>query len=190
VNSDEAAIAVARALDAAEIPYMLVGSFSSNYYGLPRSTEDADFVIELGDRRIGELVAHLGPPFELERQITFETITGTTRNRLFLADSGFKIELFRLSPDPHDQERFARRVCVPMTDARIPVFLPTPEDVVITKLRWNVEGNRSKDREDVTDVISVQTDRLDWDYIHHWCDQHGTRERLDEIRASIPPIDD
>jgi hypothetical protein len=190
VNADDAAIAVVKALDAAAVPYMLVGSFSSNYYGIPRSTEDADFVIELGDKRVGELVAHLGPQFELERQITFETITGTTRNRIFIADSGFKIELFRLSSDPHDQERFARRVSVPMTAAMVPVFLPTPEDVIITKLRWNVEGKRSKDRDDVADVITVQQDALDWDYIHHWCDQHRTRERLDEIRASIPPIDD
>ena len=30
---------------------------------------------------------------------------------------------------------------------------------------------------------------LDWDYIHHWCHLHGTRALLDEIRASIPPID-
>lgn len=36
------------ALNAAGVPYLLVGSFSSSYYGIPRSTRDADFVIELG----------------------------------------------------------------------------------------------------------------------------------------------
>jgi hypothetical protein len=42
----------------------------------------------------------------------------------------------------------------------------------------------------VRDVIAVQGDELlDWDYIHHWCGIHGTRVLLDEIRASIPPID-
>jgi hypothetical protein len=29
---------------------------------------------------------------------------------------------------------------------------------------------------------------IDWDYVHHWCEQHGTRSLLDEIRASIPVI--
>lgn len=32
------------ALDALEVPYMLVGSYSSNFYGQPRMTKDADFV--------------------------------------------------------------------------------------------------------------------------------------------------
>ena len=37
-------VRVADALSAAGIPYLLAGSFSSNYYGIPRSTKDADFV--------------------------------------------------------------------------------------------------------------------------------------------------
>ena len=37
----------ADALTASGIAYLLAGSFSSNYYGIPRSTKDADFVVEL-----------------------------------------------------------------------------------------------------------------------------------------------
>jgi hypothetical protein len=29
---------------------------------------------------------------------------------------------------------------------------------------------------------------LDWNYIYRWCDQHGTRDLLDELRRSLPPI--
>lgn len=42
----------------------------------------------------------------------------------------------------------------------------------------------------IRDVIAVQgEDAFDWDYIHRWAGEHGTRSRLDEIRASIPPIE-
>ncbi len=27
-----------------------------------------------------------------------------------------------------------------------------------------------------------------WPYVYGWCDQHGTRALLDEIRSSIPPL--
>jgi len=47
VNSDEATVAVIDALDALRISYMVVGSFSSNFYGIPRATQDADFVVQL-----------------------------------------------------------------------------------------------------------------------------------------------
>jgi hypothetical protein len=48
--------------------------------------------------------------------------------------------------------------------------------------------NRSKDKDDARGVIAVQGDRLDWDYICRWCDSHETRELLDALRASIPPL--
>jgi hypothetical protein len=94
--------------------------------------------------------------------------------------------LFRLSDDPHDQERFRRR-----KTQRLSTFeacLPQPEDVIIMKLRWHSNAGRNKDRDDVHDVISVWGEQLDWDYVYRWCDEHGTRAILDEIRASIPPI--
>ena len=53
--NNEATLSVIEALEACGIQYMLVGSYSSNAYGIPRSTQDADFVIEPGDASIGEL---------------------------------------------------------------------------------------------------------------------------------------
>ena len=47
---------------------------------------------------------------------------------------------------------------------------------------------RVEDCEDVRDVIAVQGDAIDWDYVIAWCDRHGSRAVLDEIRASIPPL--
>ncbi|HUY33876.1 MAG TPA: hypothetical protein VMV69_14100 [Pirellulales bacterium] len=110
----------------------------------------------------------------------------TTRRVVRVAESPFTIEFFHLSEDPHDQERFRRRHRRTVLGRE--VQLPTAEDVVITKLRWAVQGRRSKDRDDVRDVMAVQGDRLDWSYIAVWCDRHGTRELLDEIRRSIPPL--
>ena len=47
MTGNQAALTVAEALESCDIPYMLVGSYSSNFYGVDRSTQDADFVIEL-----------------------------------------------------------------------------------------------------------------------------------------------
>ncbi len=47
--------------DRLSISYMLVGSYSSNYYGRPRSTHDADFVVVLPEDKFSALVAALGP---------------------------------------------------------------------------------------------------------------------------------
>jgi hypothetical protein len=67
-------------------------------------------------------------------------------------------------------------------------WIPTVEDVIITKLRWAERAGRQKDRNDLQTVIRVQSDQIDWNYIYSWADRHGTRALLDEIRNSIPPI--
>jgi len=185
VTSDDLASRVIDALNASEIPYMVVGSLSTNVYGVPRATRDADFVVQASARSIAELARELGSPFRLDPQLAFETITGTSRYVLTVADSSFKIELFLLSDDQHDQARFGRRVARDV-DGRI-FCLPTVEDVIITKLRWSQRGKRLKDVDDVRNVIAIQGNALDWSYVESWRDRHGTREFLEQIRASIPP---
>ena len=106
---DDVALRVAEALNAAGIPFMLVGGFSSNYYGIPRSTKDADFVVGLNTPLDETFARTLGPEFEAEPQMSFETNTGTQRQKFGVRGTLFKVEVFRLSDDPHDQERFRRR---------------------------------------------------------------------------------
>src|SRR5690349_16857839 len=109
MTGDEATVAVIDALEASEIEYMLVGSLSSNAYGVARSTKDADFVVQLGKASFADLVNRLGPGFWLDPQATFETVTMTTRRVLRVTETQFIVELFHLSDDSHDQERFRRR---------------------------------------------------------------------------------
>lgn len=175
-------VRAADALAGCGIAYLLAGSFSANYYGIPRSTKDADFVVQLRHAVGDAFLAKLGGDFSADPQLSFETNTGTYRQEIRHVRSPFKIELFLLSSDPHDQARFQRRVAVALFERRL--WLPTAEDVVVWKLRWP----RSKDRDDVRGVIGVQGDRLDWPYIEGWCDRHGTRALLEEIRRTVPRI--
>ena len=172
------------ALNAVAVPYMLVGSLSSMFYGIPRSTVDADFVVQLEDKPLRTVLEKLPTSFRLNPQMEFETATGTIKNVLRIDDTDFLIELFRLSSDPHDQARFERRIKVDYFGRD--VWLPTAEDVIVMKARWM----RNKDHDDIRDVISVQGKTLDWNYIDHWASQHGTLDSLHKIRDSAPQFND
>lgn len=181
-----AVVTMVDALSAEQIPYMLVGSFSTSYWGIPRSTKDGDFVIAAGSQPVKQLRERLGPSFRFDPQRSFESVSATMRRIVTVAETDIKIELFDLSQQPHDQERFARRVKAQWLGRE--VVIPTAEDVIVTKLYWALNAARGKDRDDARDVIAVQGDWLDFDYIYRWADEHGTRGLLDEIRQSIPPI--
>ncbi len=75
----EATKVVIEALRKLGVPHMVVGGLSSNAYGIPRSTKDADIVLAVDPRFL-----------------------------LRVPSIAFGVELFMLSFDPHDQARFKR----------------------------------------------------------------------------------
>ena len=179
---EDVTLRVIDALNASGVNYMLVGSFSANVYGIPRSTKDADFVLQLEGELHSVFYERLGEDFEIDPQLKFETNTGTFKQEIRFSGTPFTAELFRLSKDSFDLERFRRRISMSLLGRT--TFIPTAEDVVIMKVRWL----REKDRADIKNVLAVQQGKLDWPYIEKWCRAHGTLAKIEEIRRTVPEI--
>jgi hypothetical protein len=180
MNAPDIMLAVAKVLEDNAVPYMLVGSFSSNLYGIPRSTKDADFVIHASDDVMSILRPALEPQFKIDPQLSFESATGTMRYRMSHRASTFMVELFLLSDDPHDALRFQRRKKIEIAGQT--VSLPAVEDVIVTKLRWSGRLARPKDRNDVLGILlTTPPNEIDLDYVRHWCKQHGSLPVLETL---------
>jgi hypothetical protein len=177
-------IAIIDALEAESVPYMLAGSMASMVYGMPRSTKDVDFVIEVEEASFAKLIKRVNHLFELDPQQHLETLTWTRRYILNSREPGFKVELFIKSHDPHHLVQWQRKVFIFNALVGKEVWMPTAEDVVVQKVRWG----RPQDRVDAQYVIGVQGGALDMTYIRKWCDQHGTAQRLNEILAGLPAL--
>lgn len=179
---EEIAAAVLGALSRADVPHMLVGGLSSNFYGIPRNTKDVDIVVEIREPSALDRVGKLLPDgFAFDSQVSFETITGNVRYIVRVEGTPFVVELFQLADDSYQQCRFERRrtVFIPQLDQQI--CIPTGEDVVVQKLRWG----RPKDLEDVRDVLTVQGTNLDSTYIEEWCDRLDITNRLRALLDSM-----
>jgi len=184
VTLEQVAWRVLRALDDAGVAHMLVGGLTSNYYGIPRATQDVDIVVQLaGSEPLTRVAESLGDGFSIDAQVSFETITGNARYVIRLPATPFVVELFVLGDDAFQRERFGRRVAIAIPQIGRHVYLPTPEDVVVQKVRWG----RPKALEDAKDVVAVQGETLDMDYIETWCTRHDTRQRLRAVLDQIPP---
>ncbi len=185
---EELAIHVIEAAEALGVDFMAVGAIAAGAYGIPRSTRDVDLLVSVKlPGAVDALVDQLGPHVQFDPQVVFDTIT---RGRRHVGNSRgtppFKVELFETFDDAFVYSEFERRqqVFVPMLNRT--TWLPTPEDVIVQKLRWG----RVKDLEDARDVLAVQgPESLDMAYIEGWCTTHGTVERLLAALAGIPPMD-
>lgn len=185
---EDLAIRVIESAETAGIEFMAVGAIAAGAYGVPRSTRDVDLLVSIeAPGGIERLAAFLDPWVEFDRQVVFDSITWGRRHvGRSRATPPFKVELFETFSDPFVQSEFARRRQVFVPILHRSTWLPTPEDVIVQKLRWG----RSKDLEDARDVLAVQgPESLDMPYIEKWCALHGTGERLRKVLAEIPPLD-
>jgi hypothetical protein len=173
---------MASALERLGLDYVLVGGQVAIYYGLGRTTMDADFVVQLASCGIETVARELGPAFRLDPQRRFEVFTHKQCFTIDVVGTPYTLEVFLASDDPFDTEAFQRRNRVMLHGHSL--FISTPEDLLINKLRWR----RPKDLVDAADVLSIRGDSLDWPYIERWCDAHGTRQVLEDLRREIPPI--
>ena len=182
MSGDEALSVLLKLLGKLQIQHMLVGSYSSNFYGIPRSTKDADLVVQVETEKLAALCGALPPEIRMEEQSFVEMVTATRKELLHVEGSAFQIELFHLSEDEFDQTRFGNRVEIDYFEG-VKTYLPRVEDVVVQKLRWAKGGKRQKDFDDVVSILKVHMP-IDFDYIESWCAKHESLELFEEARAS------
>ena len=182
MTPQEIVLATLDAVEKTGFDYVIVGALAANAYSFARATKDADFVLGVGMSGIKSLAPHLPPNFAIDPQPRMELLTGTHRWVIEIPGADFYVEIFHLGDDPHHREEFARRRKMMLPSIAREAWIPAPEDLVIQKLRWG----RNKDLDDARNILSVQARVLDFAYIEKWCAMHGTRERLEEIRRSIP----
>ena len=167
MSASEVFARLTTALERAGIAYMLSGSFASAYYGAPRSTQDIDFVIESSSAQLVALVESLPReqyywdlPTALEahqRQSMFNVIDLAT---------GWKIDLIIRKARAFSQEEFSRRRRADVDG--VPIFVASPEDVVLTKLEWSKLSQSQRQLEDVVAIFRSRWELLDRGYLGKW----------------------
>ncbi len=102
---------VIEALDRAEIPSMLTGSYASSYHGAPRATQDIDLVIAPTPDQLRTLVRLLP---ETEYYVDLEAALDAQRrqSQFNIVDfaTGIKVDLIIRKSRPFSHAEFARRM--------------------------------------------------------------------------------
>lgn len=180
-------IEVVAALEAAEIPYVVGGSVASSTWGKQRATQDIDIAVFLRVDQVQKLRANL-PEHYLMETGELEDYARSARDfqcgQILHMEHVDRVDLFVLEDSEFNRSRLSRAI-----EARllpdVVVRVSSPEDIIITKLRWYELGRGISDRQwnDLVLVIETQGDDLDWTYLEKWAAHFGLAELLDEAKA-------
>ncbi len=150
-----------------DLQYMLVGSFASSVHGQRRDTDDIDVVIALPEESISSLSRLLPEEdFYLDQESAREAIIGHDMFNIIHCDSGLKVDLWMLKNDEFAQTQFARKMPAEIWGIR--TWVESPEDTILSKLLWNKISASHRQIADIRGIITLNRDRLDWNYINTW----------------------
>ncbi len=171
---------LARQLDKARVPYMVIGGQAVLEHGRPRLTEDIDLTLGIPPRDLDRLLRAIGelgltPSRADAREFVNLTHVLPTRQQ----DSPLRVD-FSMTDSPYELQAIARGVDVVIDG--VPVRFATAEDLVIHKvIAW-----RGRDIDDIEGVL-LKNPGMDTAYIRHWLAQFADVleqplvERFDEL---------
>ena len=181
------------ALQAAHCEFMLVGAFSVAAWAEARTTQDVDMVIHIAPENMQLLSQELEKramlvPFDIILDIYIENRADTPVKAIHL-HSGYKAELFLLRPEIGDEyamTAFSRRVKLDLGSPLGEVYVNSPEDLILSKLRFFIISHQPKHTRDIASIVLELGDELDRPYIESWTTRLDTMDVWEEILRALP----
>ena len=175
-------LTLVEAFDRTDIPYAIGGAIAYGFHAEPRGTSDIDINVFVPETEAGpvlDLLTSLG--IEFDRETIEDEVTQTGQTRLKWHPMG--LDLF-FAVVPFLESCRDRVLRVPFEGRQIPIL--TAEDLVVCKVMFD----RAKDWRDVRNIIAIQGEALDVQYISRWLfdmigDDNSRVHRFETLLAEV-----
>lgn len=173
----------ASVLEHLKIPYIVTGGAGVVFWGRPRFTADIDIAIELQVDDIVPLVkelrATLGESAYIDEAMIRKEHARHGEFNVLHPDSGLKVDFFVVGDDPLNEQELERAIVRDVQGQSV-AFI-SPEDLILSKLRWYEKSQSEKHLEDARSVVKIQGDNLDRDYLKRMADRFGLTDLLTQV---------
>lgn len=170
------------------VPYAIGGAVATSFWGVPRTTQDADCLVAVpavAYQRLADALNATG--FVIDRPpgpqgVTVEALLQQVRDDKYmtLACRATSVELF-IPVVPLQHSILKRAVDRPFHGHAIRVT--TAEDLILLKMAFH----RQKDLLDIKGILHIQKGQLDISYVRQWSGQmleEPAARELDELIAT------
>lgn len=166
-------------------PYAIGGAVAVSFWGVPRTTQDADCLVAVpavAYQRLSDGLNDAGFAIErgsAPRPVTVEALLQQVRDDKYmtLVCRATSVELF--VPVVPLQHSILKRAVERSFHGRT-IRVTTPEDLILLKMAFH----RNKDLQDIKGILHVQKGHLDLSYLRQWSArmlEDSAAEELDDL---------
>lgn len=167
-------------LDAAGLPYMVVGSVASNVYGEIRTTYDIDIIVDAPWENVQRFIRRLGPDYYVSEDAARVAWERQRMFNIIHIASGNKADIVCRKDTDYDITAFERRGSE-VVFGSIEAQVCTPEDVILAKLNWCRRGESERQYRDALGVAKAKRTSLDLEYLEYWAKQLRISDLLAQL---------
>jgi len=179
MNERELLVDCLRRLNRTGVIYYLTGSMASNYWGIPRTTHDLDFVVQLPASAVPRVVEEFTGDFYIEEAAIRAAFQPPHQFNAIDTRSALKVDFWLPKPEPFDQEMLRRRVSLGLFGE--PAWIASAEDLILHKLIWNRISPSTRQLGDAAGVMAVQAATLDKTYLIRWAQELAVTHELEGL---------
>lgn len=170
-------------LDNLGINYFVTGGFAVTVWGRIRTTNDIDMVIQLVKPQIkplAEALRKISSYGYIDEETASEAVRDNGEFNFIDPDTGFKVDFFINKKEELSVSEFKRKKPKAILGER--VYFISPEDLILSKLRWYKISPSSRHIEDVESVLKISGDIIDKKYL---LEQSRKQETLHELNKLL-----
>ena len=180
----EVTLKVTDVLEKLGVPYLIAGSLASTLYGMVRTTQDSDIVVEMRPEHLQGFVPALQDEFYIDEEMIAESIQHNSSFNIIHRETMFKVDVFIPRPRPFLQSQLDRAQRQTFSfETEISAKFASPEDTILAKLEWYRMGGEVSDRQwrDIIGILKTCAGELDLEYMHKWAAELHVSDLLERV---------
>ncbi len=166
-------------LQQAGIDYVICGSIAASFYGVERSTQDADIIIDPTEEQLTNFLKLLGDAYYVSSDAVLEALKQSTMFNIIDVENAWKADLIiRKKTDFHTEE-FQRKRKEKLLGKDL--YILSPEDTILSKLEWAKNSHSEQQFRDAFEVAVIQWRNLEMEYLRKWAEQLHLKSSLEQL---------
>lgn len=155
---------------------MVTGGSAVSFWGQVRTTADIDIVVQISPSRVPGLVAALKDEAYIDEEDVKQAVSEKRMFNVIYNRTAFKVDFAVMDgTDLYAKKAFSRRKRLDI--AGQPLWVISPEDLVLSKLRWmKSAGGSERQLQDCRSILELNKGVLDVKYMEKWAPRIGVEQ--------------